>query len=118
MPPTRKDYPNSRGIPFNGVIFQFLLFVSLLDGEMYLLLLFLMIFNFIVFLFFSATVIPFWYNKLNEIKKFKILEPPRAFECLDRYIIEFNFFYWIIVIYLAAIVSKSSIIFSIETYIF
>ena len=118
LPPTRKDYPNSRGIPFNGVIFQFLLFVSLLDGEMYLLLLFLMIFNFIVFLFFSATVIPFWYNKLNEIKKFKILEPPRAFECLDRYIIEFNFFYWIIVIYLAAIVSKSSIIFSIETYIF
>ena len=40
MPPTRKDYPSSRGIPFSGFIPQLLLVQSLLFGEMYLILFF------------------------------------------------------------------------------
>ena len=65
MPPTRKDYPCSRGIPFNGFIFQYLVFQSLLDENMYLILFFLTIFNLIVFLFFFWTIIPFWYERKN-----------------------------------------------------
>ena len=118
LPPTRKDYPCSRGIPFNGFIFQWIVLVSLLDGEMYLLLFFLTIFNFIVFLFFIGTVIPFWYNKLNEIKEFKILKPPRGFEWLDRYIIEFDFLYLAILIILWNTVSNHCIILSMQNYIF
>jgi hypothetical protein len=41
LPPTRKDYPCSRGIPLNGFIFQCILFLSLLGGVIYLLLFFL-----------------------------------------------------------------------------
>ena len=85
---------------------------------MYLLLFFLTIFNFIVFLFFSATVIPFWYNKLNEIQEFKILEYPRGLEWLDRYIIEFNFLYLVILIILWNTVSNYSIILFMQNYIF
>lgn len=85
---------------------------------MYLLLFFLTIFNFIVFLFFIGTVIPFWYNKLNEIKEFKILKPPRGFEWLDRYIIEFDFLYLAILIILWNTVSKHCIILSMQNYIF
>ena len=118
LPPTRRDYPCSRGIPFNGFKFQFILLVSLLDGGMYLLLFFLTIFNFIIFLFFSATVIPFWYNKLDEIRKFKILEPPRGVQWLDKYIIEFDFFYLIILIFLWNILSSKSLFLFMQNYIF
>jgi len=118
LPPTRRDYPCSRGIPFNGFIFQLILLVSLLDGGMYLLLFFLTIFNFIIFLFYSATVIPFWYNKLDEIQKFKILEPPRGVQWLDKYIIEFDFFYLIILIFLWNILSIKSIFLFMQNYIF
>ena len=85
---------------------------------MYLLLFFLIIFNFIVFLFFSATVIPFWFNKLDEIRTFQILEFPRGFECLDRYIIEFHFFYLSILIFLWYISSNFSITLLMQTYFF
>jgi len=118
LPPTRKDYPCSRGIPFNGLIFQCLLSVSLLNGEIYLLLLVIIIFNFIVFLFFSATVIPFWFNKLKEIQNFKIFEPPRSIECLDKYIIELIFFYLCILIFVGITFNRYFIIFSMQTYIF
>lgn len=63
MPPTRRDYPCSRGIPFNGLILQSLVFQSLLLGQMYLILFFLVIFNLIVFLFFIWTIVPFWYER-------------------------------------------------------
>ena len=59
MPPTRKDYPSSRGIPFSGFIPQLLLFQSLLLGKMYLILFFLILFNLILFSFSFWTIVPF-----------------------------------------------------------
>ena len=67
MPPTRRDYPCSRGIPFNGFILQCLVFQSLLYGNMYLILFFLVIFNLIVFLFSFWTIISFWYERKNNL---------------------------------------------------
>ena len=66
LPPTRRDYPCSRGIPFNGFLLQWLVLNSLLDGQLYWISFFLIIFNLILFLFFFWTIVPFWY----ENKKF------------------------------------------------
>ena len=63
MPPTRKDYPSSRGIPFNGFILQLLVFQSLIYSKMYLIIFFLIIFNSILFSFAFWTIIPFWQKK-------------------------------------------------------
>merc|ERR1711976_543843 len=56
MPPTRKDYPSSRGIPFNGFILQLLVFQSLIYSKMYLIIFFLIIFNSILFSFAFWTI--------------------------------------------------------------
>jgi len=63
MPPTRKDYPSSRGIPFSGFAPQLLLFQSLLLGEMYLVSFFLIFFNSILFFFAFWTILPFWQER-------------------------------------------------------
>ena len=86
MPPTRRDYPCGRGIPFNGFIIQWLLVKSLLDAESYLILVLLIIFNFIIFLFYIWTAFPFWderkYNKFDSFPKY-----------LNLFIIEFATLY-------------------------
>ena len=91
MPPTRRDYPCSRGIPFNGFIIQWLLVKSLLDAKSYLILIPLIIFNFILFLFYIWTVFPFWderkYNKFDSFPKY-----------LNLFIIEFATLYSIFTI--------------------
>ena len=85
MPPTRKDFPSSRGIPFSGFIPQLLLIQSLLFGEMYLILFFLIIFNLILFSFFFWTIIPFW-QKNYKTNSFLVL--PKYFNpLLNEFII-------------------------------
>lgn len=67
LPPTRRDYPCSRGIPFNGLLLQWLVLTSLLDGQFYWISFFLIIFNLILFLFFFWTLVPFWYENKKSI---------------------------------------------------
>ena len=67
LPPTRRDYPCSRGIPFNGLLLQWLVLTSLLDGHFYWISFFLIIFNLILFLFFFWTIVPFWYENKKSI---------------------------------------------------
>ena len=65
LPPTRRDYPCSRGVPFNGVVLQWLVITSLLSTESYVIVFFLIFFNIIIFFFYVGTIIPFWYMKRN-----------------------------------------------------
>jgi NADH:ubiquinone oxidoreductase subunit 2 (subunit N) len=87
FPPTRRDYPCSRGIPFNGCILQWLVLQSLLIGQSYLFFFLLIIFNLIVVFFFLCTVIPFWHKNKHQI-----------FWCYPEYLtlelIEFVIFYF------------------------
>ena len=65
LPPTRRDYPCSRGIPFNGFLCQWFVLGSLLVNQSYLIFSLLTIFNLIIVFFFLGTIIPFWYEKRN-----------------------------------------------------
>ena len=67
LAPTRRDYPCSRGIPFNGVILQSIILLSLWLNKIYLVFFFLVFFNYILFFFFIWTVLPFWYEKKDLI---------------------------------------------------
>ena len=87
MPPTRKDYPSSRGIPFSGFIPQFLLVQSLLFGEMYLILFFLILFNLILFSFSFWTILPFWQK--NYKNNFFLVLPKYFNPLLNEFIIVF-----------------------------
>jgi len=63
LPPTRRDYPCSRGIPFNGFLSQWLVLGSLFSNQSYLIFFLLIIFNLIIVFFYLGTIIPFWYEK-------------------------------------------------------
>ena len=103
MPPTRKDYPSSRGIPFNGFILQLLVFQSLIYSKMYLIIFFLIIFNSILFSFAFWTIIPFWQKKKKKIS----FVLPRFYNSLVK---EFIILYLILLVLL--IVQFDSILIS------
>ena len=84
--PTRRDYPCSRGIPFNGIILQFIILLSLWLNQMYLVFMFLLFFNYILFFFFIWTILPFWYERKDLIYK-------KYCEWLNLLIVEFCIFY-------------------------
>lgn len=88
MPPTRRDYPCSRGIPFNGLILQWLVINSLLSACFYVILFFLVVFNWILFLFFIWTIFPFWYERKN----IKLNYFPKY---LNFFTFEFTIYYFI-----------------------
>jgi NADH:ubiquinone oxidoreductase subunit 2 (subunit N) len=96
MPPTRRDYPCSRGVPFNGLILQCLLFQSLLSSQMYLILFWLVIFNLIVFLFFIWTIVPFWYER----KDFSFMSLPTYLNSLLGEFIIMYFSLLLLILYL------------------
>ena len=98
MPPTRKDYPSSRGIPFSGFIPQLLLFQSLLLGKMYLILLFLIFFNLISFSFSFWTIVPFCQK--NYKNNFSIVVPKYFNPLLNEFLIVclFSFLLFFIVL--------------------
>jgi len=87
--PTRRDYPCSRGIPYNGFIFQSLILLSLWLNKSYLVFFFLSIFNYILFFFFFWTFFPFWFEK-------KDLIYDKYCKWLNLLIVEFFIFYNII----------------------
>lgn len=91
LPPTRRDYPCSRGVPFNGVVLQWLVVESLLSGECYVIVFFLIIFNIIIFFFYVGTIIPFWYGK----RKLSFLKFPKY---LNLFLVEFISLFGIIII--------------------
>ena len=103
MPPTRKDYPSSRGIPFNGFILQLLVFQSLIYSKMYLIIFLLIIFNSILFSFAFWTIIPFWQKKKKKIS----FVLPRFYNSLVK---EFIILYLILLVLL--IVQFDSILIS------
>ena len=103
MPPTRRDYPCSRGIPFNGLFFQWLVLSSLFSAGFYLILFFLVIFNWILFLFFIWTIFPFWYER-------KDLTFERFPKYLNVFTFEFSIYYFIFVILTLLVFSNSVII--------
>ena len=91
LPPTRRDYPCSRGIPFNGLILQWLLVNSLLSGKCYVIVFFLIIFNIIIFFFYVGTIIPFWYKR----RKLSFLNFPKY---LNLLLVEFIIVFLIFII--------------------
>ena len=91
MPPTRKDYPSSRGIPFSGFIPQLLLFQSLLFGKMYLILFFLILFNLISFSFSFWTIVPFYQE--NYKNNFFVVLPKYFNPLLNEFLIVCLFFF-------------------------
>lgn len=91
MPPTRKDYPSSRGIPFSGFIPQLLLFQSLLFSKMYLILLFLILFNLISFSFSFWTIVPFCQK--NYKNNFSIVVPKYFNSLLNEFLTVCLFFF-------------------------
>jgi hypothetical protein len=103
MPPTRRDYPCSRGIPFNGLFLQWLVISSLLSAYFYLILFFLVIFNWILFLFFIWTIFPFWFER----KDLKLDYFPKY---LNIFMFEFTIYYSIFFILIFFIFSNSTII--------
>ena len=104
MPPTRRDYPCSRGIPFNGFFLQWLVLSSLLSSHYYLISFFLIVFNFILFLFFVWTILPFWFER----KHLKLYFFPKYF---NTFVFEFSIFYFIFVL-LTLSISMNSLIMS------
>jgi hypothetical protein len=110
LPPTRRDYPCSRGVPFNGFLLQGLLLTSLVVGGSYLILIILILFNYILFFFFVATIIPFWYEqktpKFILFLEYLNLSPIYLYlfpkylnlfpEYLNPFLVEFILFYLII----------------------
>jgi len=110
LPPTRRDYPCSRGVPFNGFFLQGLLLTSLVVGGFYLILILLIFFNYILFFFYVATIIPFWFEQktpkfilffeyLNSSPIYLYLFPKylNLFpEYLNVFLVEFISFYLII----------------------
>ena len=103
MPPTRRDYPCSRGIPFNGLFLQWLVVSSLASASSYLILFFLVIFNWILFLFFIWTILPFWFER----KDLKLDHFPKY---LNVFMFEFSIYYFIFVTLTLLIFSNSVII--------
>ncbi len=104
MPPTRRDYPCSRGIPFNGLFFQWILLNSLISANFYLISFFLIIFNWILFLFFFWTIFPFWFH---ERKNQKLDNFPKYF---NIFMFEFLIYYIIFVVSTLLIFSNSVIL--------
>ena len=103
MPPTRRDYPCSRGIPFNGLFLQWLVVSSLVSASFYLILFFLVIFNWILFLFFIWTILPFWFER----KDLKLDHFPKY---LNVFTFEFSIYYFIFVTLTLLIFSNPVII--------
>lgn len=78
-------------MPFNGVVLQWLVVESLLSGECYVIVFFLIIFNIIIFFFYVGTIIPFWYGK----RKLSFLKFPKY---LNLFLVEFISLFGIIII--------------------
>lgn len=109
LPPTRRDYPCSRGVPFNGVVLQWLVVDSLLSGECYVIAFFLLIFNIIIFFFYVGTIIPFWYEK----RKLSFLTFPKY---LNLLLVEFFISFVTVVILIFAQFDNNLILHFLQTF--